>query len=75
MSTKITRRAVEVVLEMLPKPGVAGVDLNSRAYWDLLGEHSSTPAETEALAREVYWVVDALGRGEFSVLDLSTHPA
>lgn len=66
----ITKRAAAVVKEMLPKEGQAAVDRGSAAYRDILEEAGAGSAEElDTLDGEVTEVLEALGRGRFSVLD------
>lgn len=64
----ITKRAVDVVKEMLPKEGQAAVEWDSAAYHDIILEHVKAD-DLGTLDAEVTEVLAELGRGRFSVLD------
>ena len=70
MSTVDTRIAYAVVMDMMPKPGVAGVGLDSQAYKDLLAEHiakskKTSPTQVDKAVRHLLETIGAFGFGMY----------
>lgn len=73
MSAIDTKYAYDVVAEMMPRMGVAGVDVDSQAYKDILSEHGKKRAHGEfsrnQVDKQVRHILGIIGRYGFGAFE------